>query len=199
MYNRCMKCRRKFNPDLRFCPYCGGESRSPKTQLWNYEDKTLVGHEEPVDDYMRKAYRQNGFLLLVAIILIIPAYLAGLYLVFVEDAMELVASELAFIAYVIVAFVMIAYGAFCAFSSKRPGAQVLASILLWVNPGLLHPIAFAFFAVLFLFAWMAGSSKSGSWRRPDASFLGIMTVIGIIAVIWGYFWLFNISGGFITL
>ena len=195
MLNRCMKCRRKFNPDLRFCPCCGGETKAPKTKQWNYEDRVRVGHAEPVDDYKQKAYRQNGFLLLVALILIIPAYLAGISVVVDMDLYDLTILEIGFIVYVFIAFVLIAYGTYCAFASKHPGAQILAATLLWVNPGLLHPIVFILFAIVFCIIWMAGSSKSGSWRRPDATHMGLMTVIGIIAVIWGYFWLFTIPMG----
>ncbi|NOQ54553.1 MAG: hypothetical protein GQ558_08115 [Thermoplasmata archaeon] len=194
----CSECRRKFNPDLRYCPYCGGAAKVPGTKGWNYGERELIRSSDPVEDEHRKAYRQNGFMLLVAIILIIPAYLIGIEQVVNMDLQNLWMSELAFIVYVFIAFVLIAYGTYCAFASKRPGAQILAAILLWVNPGLLHPIAFVIFAFMFCFIWVLGGSKSGSWRRPDATYLGLMTGVGIIAVIWGYIWFFNMASGYIS-
>lgn len=191
MYNRCMKCRKKFNPDLRYCPHCGGEAAAPKTSLWNYEDKTVISHKEPINEYERKAYRQNGFLLLVAIILIIPVMFIGIEEFIGLDMEDMEPSLLVAFTYVIVAFVLIAYGTYCAFASKHPSAQVLAANLIWINTIFLNPVAFAFFGLAFCLIWIIGSSKSGSWARPDASYLGLMTVLGIIAIIWAYLWLFN--------
>ncbi len=199
MYNRCMKCRKKFNPDLRYCPHCGGEAKAPKTSLWNYGDKTVISHKEPVGEYERKAYRQNGFLLLVAIILIIPAMFIGIEEFIGLDMEDMEPSLLVAFTYVIVAFVMIAYGTYCAFSSKRPGAQVLAAFLIWVNTAFLNPVAFVVFGLAFGLIWIIGSSKSGSFSKPDASYLGLMSVLGIMAIIWGYLWFFNVHYSFLEL
>ena len=191
MHNVCSECHRKFNPDLRYCPYCGGEAKAPKTTLWNYGDRALVGHEEPIDDYERKAYQQNGFLLLVAVILIIPVMLIGIEEFMGLDLKDLDPALLGLFAYVIVVFVLIAYGTHCAFGSKRPGTQVLAAFLICANTIFLNPVAFAVFGLVFGLIWVIGSSKSGSWTRPDTSFLGLMTVVGIFAIVWGYLWFFN--------
>jgi hypothetical protein len=194
-----MKCGRKFHPDLRFCPYCGGEARAPKTRLWNYEDKTVISHEEPVDDYQRKAYRQNGFLLLVAIILMLPALMVGAEEFLVPPGGALEASIVALMCYAVCVFVVIVYGDYCAFASKRPGVQALAAFLIWFNIGMLSNLAFVFFGLVFCLVWVAGASKSGKWTAPDASFLGLMTVVGIAAILWGYLWLVNEYYSFVDL
>lgn len=199
MHNVCSECHRKFNPDLRYCPYCGCQARAPKTRFWNYEDKTLVGHEDPVNDHERKAYRQNGFLLLVAVILIIPVMLIGIEEFIGLDLEDMDLSLLGLFTYVILAFVLIAYGTYCAFASKRPGAQLLAAFLIWANTFFLHPVAFAIFGLTFGLIWVIGSSKSDSWAKPDATYLGLMTVVGIVAIIWGYLWFFNQHYAFLEL
>ncbi len=196
MHNVCSKCRKKFNPDLRYCPYCGGEAKVPVTKGWNYDEGELIRAHDPVKDVHRTAYRQNGFLLLVAIILLVPGFvmLLGevLYILSVEADPEIIAIFV----YGIFVSVTVVYGTVCAFYAKRPGAQILAAFLIWANIAWISPLIFLIVGVAFFIIWGLGASRSGSFMKPDPTYLGVMTFLSIACIIGGYIWLMTGTIGF---
>jgi hypothetical protein len=191
MHNVCSECRRKFNPDLRYCPYCGGEAKVPVTKGWNYGEGELIRSSDPVKDEHRKVYKQNGFMLLVAIILLVPAFVILLeeLLYLLSEAIDLVI--IAIIVYGISVFLVVVYGTICAFYARRPGAQILAAFLLWANITWINPIVFLTVGVVFFIIWGMGASRSGSFMKPDPTYLVIMTCISLMCIIGGYIWLLS--------
>ncbi|MCK4970235.1 MAG: hypothetical protein KAS77_06905 [Thermoplasmata archaeon] len=189
MHNVCSECHRKFNPDLRYCPYCRGEAKVPRTKGWNYDEGELIRSSDPMEDEHRTAYRQNGFLLLVAIILLVPGFamLLGAVLDILSDDAD--PEIIAIFIYGIFVSVAVVYGAICAFYAKRPGAQILAAFLIWANIAWIDPIVFLGVGVVFFIIWGLGASRSGVFMKPDPTYLVVMTSLSIMCIIGGYIWL----------
>jgi len=199
MQNRCMNCRKEFNPDLRYCPYCGGQAKVPSTKGWNYDERELIRSSDPVEDDHRTAYRQNGFMLLVAIILLVPGFVMLLGEVMWILSYDPNPEILAIFLYGIFVSVVVIYGTICAFYAKRPGAQILAAFMIWANIAWISPIIFLIVGVVFFMIWGLGASRSGSFMKPDPTYLGVMTFLSIACIIGGYIWLMTGTIGLIGL
>lgn len=192
MENVCGDCKRRFNPDLRFCPFCGGEARPSKTTSWNYRETGLISHRSPADEEVVKAYRVNAFILLACSIVLAPFFLAAAW-VFIDTlywAPSELSSLLPTFAFIVLYGILVA-ATLWGLKGRRPGLQVAATGLLWFAvPFLVHPLALLFAGLVFSLLWGLGASNSGSFTSPDPDIMMVMSGLALLFVLGFIVWIF---------
>jgi hypothetical protein len=190
MRNRCPTCRRDFSSDLRFCPNCHTPARPPRTSKWRYDEPGLIRHTTPDEDAARECMRQNAYVLFCCVILMVPPIWIGLDMF----RMEIVDGEfgwlsLATFAYASLVVVLILYGLVQAWKAERPGFQIVAAALIWVNASLVSPIVFLLSCLVFSLVLGVAASKTGSFTNPDPTYLVVLSGIALMDIIMAYLWL----------
>jgi len=192
MENVCGDCKRRFNPDLRFCPFCGGMPRLPRTTAWNYREQGLISYRSPVDEEVVRAYRLNAFILLACAIVLAPFFLAAT--LFFLDTLYWAPEELSSVLFALcfmLLYALLVVATLSGLKGQRPGLQVAVTGLLWfVVPLALHPLALLFAGLVFSLLWGLGASNSGSFTSPDPDILMVLSAMAFLFVLGLIVWIF---------
>ena len=190
MKNRCPTCKRSFSSDLRFCPNCHTPARPPRTTRWRYDEPGLIRHTTPDEDAAQECMRQNAYVLFCCVILLVPPIWIGLDSIrslIVYGQFNLVALALTAYASVVILFIL--YGLVQAWKAERPGYQIIAAALIWINVSLVSPIVFLVSGLVFSFVLGIAASKTGSFSNPDPSYLVVLSGIALMDILLAYMWM----------
>jgi hypothetical protein len=194
--NTCSECGREFSSDLRFCPRCKSPAKRANGHIYKYGAPTMVRETTVDKDAEKKCYRQNGYVLLCCFILLtLPIYMAvdGILDWFSEKGFDWYVVLLA--VYGVAVVLLVFYGLVKAWMLESPGAQILAAILIWVHTTFVHTLVFILSGFVIALIWGIAASKTGSFMRPDPSYLVVLSGIALMDILWMYTWLYGSTMG----